>query len=602
MRDIMDALSPSHPARRVVFMKAAQVGATEAGTNWVGYCIHQAPGPFLGVQPTTDLAKRFSQQRVDPLIDECPQLRDLIMPARTRDSGNTVLSKRFTGGQLILTGANSAVGLRSMPARWLFLDEVDAYPGDVDEEGDPIALAEARTRTFGHRRKIFVVSTPTVKGLSRIEREYEVTDQRRYFLPCPFCQAMQWLKFERLRWEEGRPETAQYVCESCDTPIAEHFKTEMLAGGEWRATAESSDPYVVGFHISGLYSPVGWLSWSQIAREWTAAKGNESALKAAKNTLLGETWQERGEAPEWQRLYDRREDFYMGKVPRGGLILTAGVDVQGDRVEIDVWAWGRGLESWLVEHFVVEGSPQLTSTWDRVAVILTQAFPREGGGPPMTISRSAVDSGDGQSTAKVYEFTRKVGSSIAMAIKGVDGFDRSSPVDGPIYVDAKESGKKIRKGAKLWRVSVAVFKSELYRFLRQEAPTDEDLAQGVVHPDGFVHLPKGATAEWVKQLVAEQLVTVIDKRRFSKLEWRKLRDRNEALDLRVYARAALWVLGADRYGAAFWTRLDQGPLKQTMVAPGEPGPETPQPKPPAPKPPSGPTQTFLGGRQKGWLR
>ncbi|MFC3118921.1 phage terminase large subunit family protein [Jhaorihella thermophila] len=185
MRAIMDALGPHHPAKRVVFMKSAQVGATEAGNNWLGYCIHMAPGPILAVQPTVDLAKRLSQQRIDPLIEESPVLRERVAPSRSRDAGNTVLAKRFPGGQMILTGANSAVGLRSMPARWVFLDEVDAYPGDVDGEGDPIALAEARTASFGHRAKLFLVSTPTIKGASRIEREWELTDQNRYHVPCP---------------------------------------------------------------------------------------------------------------------------------------------------------------------------------------------------------------------------------------------------------------------------------------------------------------------------------------------------------------------------------------------------------------------------------
>ena len=187
LREIMDALSPMHPAQRVVVMKAAQVGATEGGNNWIGYVIHHAPGPMLAVQPTVELAKRFSQQRIDPLIEESPALREKVTPARSRDTGNTVLSKEFPGGILVMTGANSAVGLRSMPVRYLFLDEVDAYPPSADEEGEPVALAEARTRTFSWRRKVFLASTPTIKGLSRIEREYEASDQRRFFVPCPQC-------------------------------------------------------------------------------------------------------------------------------------------------------------------------------------------------------------------------------------------------------------------------------------------------------------------------------------------------------------------------------------------------------------------------------
>src|SRR6056297_84429 len=164
MREIMDRLSPGDPTQRVVFMKAAQVGATEAGNNWIGFAIHQAPGPMLAVQPTVELAKRNSRQRIDPLIEESPELRERIKPARSRDAGNTMLSKEFAGGILIMTGANSAVGLRSTPARYIFLDEVDAYPASADEEGDPVTLAEARSLTFAHRRKVFLVSTPTIRG------------------------------------------------------------------------------------------------------------------------------------------------------------------------------------------------------------------------------------------------------------------------------------------------------------------------------------------------------------------------------------------------------------------------------------------------------
>jgi phage terminase large subunit GpA-like protein len=272
MREIMDALSHGRPAQRIVFMKAAQVGATEAGNCLIGYCIHHAPGPILAVQPTVELAKRNSRQRIEPLIEESPALRELVRPARSRDSGNTQLSKDFPGGVLIMTGANSAVGLRSMPARYVFLDEVDAYPASADEEGDPVGLAEARSLTFAHRRKLFLVSTPTIRGVSLIEREYEASDQRRFFCPCPHCGAMQWLRFERLRWEKSRPETAAYWCERCEQAIAEHHKGAMLAAGEWRATAMANDLRTIGFHLSALYSPPGWKSWADIARDKEARR------------------------------------------------------------------------------------------------------------------------------------------------------------------------------------------------------------------------------------------------------------------------------------------------------------------------------------------
>ncbi|AHD01968.1 hypothetical protein METH_15875 [Leisingera methylohalidivorans DSM 14336] len=553
MGEIMDRLSPGDPTQRIVFMKAAQVGATEAGNNWIGFAIHQAPGPMLAVQPTVELAKRNSRQRIDPLIDESPELRERVKPARSRDAGNTMLSKEFAGGILIMTGANSAVGLRSTPARYIFLDEVDAYPASADEEGDPVTLAEARSLTFAHRRKLFLVSTPTIRGMSRIERDYEASDQRRFFVPCPHCGAMQWLKFERLRWEKGQPETAEYHCEGCETPIAEHHKTAMLEAGEWRATATAADPNTVGYHLSALYSPIGWLSWERIVRAWDAAQGSDEAIKAFRNTILGETWVETGEAPDWQRLYDQRERWKPGTVPAGGLFLTGGADVQKDRIEVDVWAWGRGLESWLVDHIVIEGGPDRHEAWGELTDLLGRTWPHERGAH-LNIARLAIDTG--YEAPAVYGWARAQGFAQVSPVKGVEGFNRASPVSGPTYVDATEGGKRLRRGARLWTVAVSTFKAETYRFLRLARPTDEDMAAGAGFLPGTVHLPHWVENEWLKQFVAEQLVTVRTKRGFARLEWQKLRERNEALDCRVYARAAAWIAGADRWTDEKWRDLE----------------------------------------------
>lgn len=447
MREIMDRLSPGDPTQRIVFMKAAQVGATEAGNNWIGFVIHQAPGPMLAVQPTVELAKRNSRQRIDPLIDESPELRERVKPARSRDAGNTMLSKEFAVGILIMTGANSAVGLRSTPARYIFLDEVDAYPASADKEGDPVTLAEARSLTFAHRRKVFLVSTPTIRGLSRIEREYEASDQRRFFVPCPHCGAMQWLKFDRLRWQKGRPATAEYLCEGCERPIAEHHKTRMLERGEWRATATAADPTTVGYHLSALYSPVGWLSWQRIARAHQAARSSDEAMRAFRNTILGETWMEAGEAPDWQRLADRREAWAPGTVPERSLFLTAGADVQKDRIEVDVWAWGRGLESWLVDHLVLEGGPGDPACWQKLTDLLGRTW-EHASGQRMTLARLAIDTG--YETSAVYAWSRQVGFAQVAPVKGVEGFTRTSPVTGPTYVDATVVGQ----AAPPWRAAL----------------------------------------------------------------------------------------------------------------------------------------------------
>jgi phage terminase large subunit GpA-like protein len=600
LKEIMDHLSPSHPCQRVVFMKGAQTGGTEAGNNFLGYVIHHAPGPILAVQPTVELAKRFSQQRVEPLIEASPMLRERIAPARSRDSGNTVLAKTFPGGILVLTGANSAVGLRSMPARYLFLDEVDAYPPSADEEGDPVALAEARTRTFAWRRKVFLVSTPTIRGLSRIEREYEASDQRRYFVACPHCGHRQWLSFERLRWAKGRPETAAYHCEGCEAPIEERHKTAMLAGGEWRATATSADPLTVGFHISSLYSPLGWLSWERIARDWLAAQGSDEAIRSFKNGVLGETWMETGEAPDWQQVHDRRESWSAGTVPQRALFLTAGADVQKDRIEVDVWAWGRGLESWLIDHLVIEGGPGSAPSWAALDALLGRTWEHESG-VLLPLMRLAIDTG--YEAPAVYAWARRAGFAQVAPIKGVEGFNRASPVSGPTYVDATEGGKRLRKGARLWTIAVSTFKAETYRFLRLDRPSED--AAGSGPPAGTIHLPGWIDSEWVKQLVAEQLVTVKTKRGFQKLEWQKLRDRNEALDCRVYARAAAWIAGADRWSERKWAEMERElgvtAAAASTVTASDGVPQREAAERPAERHHDRGRSDWLGGRQRNWF-
>ena len=515
LREIMDALSPGHPAQRVTFMKATQVGATEAGNNWIGFVIHHAPGPMLAVLPTVEMAKRSSRGRIDPLIEDSAALKERVKPARSRDAGNSMLSKEFPGGILVLTGANSATGLRSMPARYIFLDEVDAYPASADEEGDPVTLAEARTTTFAHRRKVFMVSTPTIRGLSRIEREFEASDQRRYYVPCPHCGQMQWLQFERLRWEKDKPDTAMYRCEGCERPIAEHHKTAMLEAGEWRATAAPADARAIGFHLSALYSPIGWKSWAQIAQDWLAAQDSDEMLRAARNTLLGETWVESGEAPDWQRLADRRET-YPSQIPAGGLFLTAGADVQKDRIEVDLWAWGRGGTSWLVDHIVIPGGPDDPACWEALTGLLSRTWVHEHGAV-MTLAKLAIDTG--YESAAVHAWARQQGTAQVAPVKGLEGFNRATPVSGPTFVDATVNGRKLKRGARLWSVATATFKAETYRYLRLERGTEDEAP----NPAGTVHLPDCADSEWLKQLVAEQLVTIRNKRGYARQEWQKMR-------------------------------------------------------------------------------
>jgi len=547
LREIMDCLSPMSPIERTVFMKGAQIGGTECGNNWMGYIIHQAPGPMMSVQPTVEMAKRNSKQRIDPLIEESEVLRKLVRDPRSRDSGNTVLSKDFPGGVLVMTGANSAVGLRSMAARYLFLDEVDAYPGDVEGEGDPITLAMARTRTFA-RRKVFLVSTPKITGMSRIESAYEESDQRKYWVPCPTCREFQILKFAQLRWPKGDPQSAVYVCEHCGQEIRNHQKQSMLARGEWRAGAKG-DGRTAGFHISSLYSPVGWFSWGDAAKQFEQAQKNPALLQVFVNTVLGETWTLLGEAPEWQKLYDRREDYKVGLVPRGGLFLTAGADVQKDRIEVEIAAWGRGKESWSVDYRVFEGDTSRAAVWEKLTGLLNESFTTESG-LELPIMQLAVDSGF--ATIEVYQWARRQGGRV-LVIKG----DSRTPslIGSASPVEVGPMGAKLKRGVRVWPVNSGMAKEELYRWLRQDRPTDEDVAKGIPFPSGYCHFPR-YSEEYFKQITAEQLVTKIVKG-YRRHEWQKMRERNEALDCRVYARAAAGRVGIDRFQEKHWGDLER---------------------------------------------
>jgi len=547
LREIMDCLSPSSPIERTVFMKGAQIGGTECGNNWIGYVIHQAPGPMMAIQPTVEMAKRNSKQRIDPLIEESEVLRALVSDPRSRDSGNTVLSKEFPGGVLVMTGANSAVGLRSMAARYLFLDEVDGYPGDVEGEGDPVNLATARTRTFA-RRKIFMCSTPKITGMSRIEAAYEESDKRLYWVPCPVCREFQTLKFAQLRWPKGETEKVVYVCEHCGQEIQNHQKQSMLACGEWRRTA-GGDGKTAGFHLSSLYSPVGWFAWADAAKQFEQAQKNPALLQVFVNTVLGETWTLLGEAPEWQKLYDRRESYKVGTVPRGGLFLTAGADVQKDRIEVEITAWGRGKESWSVDYRVFEGDTSRPQIWEKLTGLLNESFPTESG-LELPILQLAVDSGF--AAIEVYQWARRQGGRVLV----IKGDSRTPAIIGPASpVEVGPAGAKLKRGVRVWPVNSGMAKEELYRWLRQDRPTDEDIAKGIPFPPGYCHLPR-YSEEYFKQITAEQLVTKIVKG-YRRHEWQKMRERNEALDCRVYARAAAGRVGIDRFQEKHWADLER---------------------------------------------
>jgi phage terminase large subunit GpA-like protein len=540
-RAIMDAVS-DHRVETVVVMSSAQVGKTEILNNLCGYHIHQDPAPILVVQPSVEMGETWSKDRLAPMLRDSPSLKGRVADAKSRTSGNTVRHKTFAGGHLTITGANSAAGLASRPIRILCCDEVDRYDASAGSEGDPVNLAVKRTTTFWNR-KIILVSTPLIAGSSRIEKAYLESDQRRFWIPCPHCSEMQVLKWANVQWSEDDPRTAAYHCVACGAAWTDAQRWVAVRRGEWRAEAEFRG--VAGFHLSELYSP--WRKISETVGDFLRAKSSVDQLKTWVNTALGETWKESGEAPEFERLLERREDFRAAVVPPGGLVLTAGTDAQDDRLETSVWAWAPGFESWLVDHIVTPGSPRDAETWDAWSEVLHRDWPRAGGGV-QRLAKVCVDTG-GRDTAAIYGHLRRIGDARVAGIKGVDSWGQGGLVTGPTLVDATSGGRKLKGGFKLWSVAVSGIKSDLYRRLRLARAEEE-------FPTGWVHLPAWADAEWVKQLVSEELRSVQDRRKFTRQEWHKLRDRNEALDCAVYARAALSLLGADRYGERFWRQLE----------------------------------------------
>lgn len=596
LRQIMDDLSARSTVQEVVVQFAAQLGKSECGMNWLGYIIDNEPGPVMVVQPTTDMAKRFSRQRIAPMLEESPVLRKKVRENRSRDDAATTLMKDFTGGVLVVSGANSAAGLRSMPVRYLFLDEIDAYPLDVDGEGDPVMLAEKRTSTFA-RRKILKVSTPTTRDFSRIEAAYQQTNACQYWVPCPHCDERQPLVWGSnqgfgLRWDKNDdgspdPSSVRYVCRHCGAEIYEHHKPAMLARGVWQPSKAAARPgRQTGYQMSALYAPLGWISWGDIVAQWHEAvtasrQGDVSKLKTFTNTVLAETWEEQGDKVQHHELARRAEDYPLGALPAGTLMLTMGVDVQPDRLEVRTWAYGRSEESWLVDRQVIYGDPNVDesvsdSPWARLTALRRQALPHASG-RQLAPEACAIDTG-GHNTQAVYHYCRTHAAEHVLAVKGASQANR--PIVGkPSTVDVSWRGKTLPRGLKLWIVGTDTAKHLLYGRLRLQQPGP-----------GYVHLPAALKiTDEFEQMTAERLATKYVKGH-PKLEWFKPAGRrNEALDCAIYAYAAACYLGIQTMREPGWARREEriAPRMPDLFAqPAAQSPELPaaDPTPPRPAP------------------
>ena len=519
LREIMDQLSATSPTQRIVLRFASQLGKTEVGLNWIGYVMHHAPGPMLVVLPTLEVRKRWVRQRLDPLLTSTPVLRDLFDARSKRDSGNAEDLKDFPGGMLVIGGANSPASLASMPIRYVLCDEVDRFPWEAGKEGDPLGLIDERTKTVP-RRKTLLVSTPTVAGLSRIDDEYQASDQREYQVPCPHCGTRQVLRWTHPDGGRGliRSEatgTVRYRCTACDQAIDEYHKTAMLAAGLW--IPQHPTRPVRGYALNGLYSPIGLgFTWAELWDQWQDCQHDTAKLKRFVNTTLGETWEEQGDSLDPLRLMGRLED-YPDQVPAG--LRTVGVDVQKDRLELTVVDWGEGEQAWVQDHIILPGDTALQSVWDDLDAELRELRP------------AAVCVDSGYNTSHVHAFI--AAKPWCFATKGMPGPHR------PIVEDERRRRQRLRhkrrRSEEIYLIGVDAAKALLYARVKLLVPGP-----------GFIHFPNRAAFddEYFAQLAAEKLVTKVRGSR-AHAEWVQTRSRNEALDCLVYALAAARLSGKD---------------------------------------------------------
>lgn len=533
----MDAVTdPS--IREVWVMKSAQIGWTEICLNVLGYFVDQDPSPMLLVQPTLEIAEAFSKDRLAPMVRDTPALRGKIADPRSRDSGNTLLHKTFPGGHITLGGANSPSGLASRPIRVVIFDEVDKYPASAAASGDPIALGKKRTTAFWNR-KVLAGSTPTIKGSSRVEHGFNGSDQRYYFVPCPKCGEFQRLVWAQVKWTEYglQAHEAVYQCSFCAELLSDGDRRSMLAAGEWRGTKPFNG--IAGFHVNELMSP--FVSISEMAVGFLEAKKLPETLQAFINESLGETWEDKGETLDAANLLARRESYTATSLPPGVVLLTAGTDVQDDRLEITIWGWGADEEAWRVEHIVLRGDPGQSQIWNEHDDILRRRFQTDDG-RSLVIEACCIDSG-GHFTEQVYRYCARRKRFRVWAIKGIGGPGRL------VWPRRPTRGAKV--SVDLWLVGVDTIKEVIYGRLRKVSEPGP----------GYVHFDADTEQDWFDQLTSETVVySQHQGRRIRRWKPKSTGIRQEALDCAVYAYAAMVGRGgADllRARAANTTKAEQ---------------------------------------------
>jgi phage terminase large subunit GpA-like protein len=588
LREIMDTIS-SPDYQRVLIVKCSQSAGSESLINAIGYYIDQEPSSILVIQPNVEpMAKDFSKDRLAPLFRDTAQLRGKVKDPRARDSGNTVLHKEFPGGHVTVAGANSPAGLASRPIRIVLADELDRWGASAGSEGDPLALAEARQTTFRHRKKLVIVTSPGNEGESRAEKEWPLTDQRHLYVPCPYCgheQPLEWRDSGgkpgikpstgdyRLTWEKveidgavvHKPETAGYCCRDCGVVIEEKHKHWMVRHGKW--VKHNPTSRYAGFHISGLIATLGD-RWTELAAKWLEVKDDAERRKPFYNTKLGLLYVASMGDIDTNALGARREEW-DGEVPAFVGVLTAAIDVQGDRIEMEVRGWGDKEESALVRLERFYGDPEEDDVWNRARATLDREWAHEAGAN-MTIAACMVDSGYKQDA--VFRFVKSMPGRNVFASKGVE--NAKAPLSRVTRAN--------RDGVKVFNINPTTFKEVLFQRLKRRTPGRGYMRFGSEQKTG-------ADDSYFLQFAAEERIVEFVKSRPKVRYVNPGKKRNEAIDLYVGTLAALRARGAivfEHLGEKAKDLQEQGAkilaAAEQAKADGR-DPSTAPPVPPAPR-------------------
>tara|TARA_R100001594_G_scaffold37437_1_gene67721 strand:+ start:1605 stop:3473 length:1869 start_codon:yes stop_codon:yes gene_type:complete len=542
-KGIMDAIT-NPDIEQVTVMKSARVGYSKILNHIIAYHIHQDPCSIMVVQPTIQDATGYSKEEVAPMIRDTNCLQGLVSDAKSKDSTNTLLQKQYPGGTLSLVGANSATGFRRVSRRIVLFDETDGYPPSAGSEGDQIKLGIKRTEYFWNR-KIVAGSTPTIKDFSRIEKLFNQTDQKRYYVPCPDCGHMQYLKWPNIRWQDNDPDTAAYACEECGVLIPHNKKRWMVERGEWRSTQLGNGKHV-GFHIWAAYSYSPNASWSNLVEEFLESKQDPEQLKTWINTTLGETWEdEYASKVGAEALMERAGEakYEQGVPPEEALVLCMGCDVQDDRLSMSVWGIGRNEEMFLVDRKVIYGSPARADLWKQMDEVLMSKYKCQDG-YELKIESSAIDTG-GHYTQEVYQYVRERSQLGLIGIKGI-GLKGKPPLGKPTTQDITFSGKALKKGVKLFPVGVDVIKTTLHNKLR-----DAEIGKG------YIHFYPTITPDYFEELTAERQILRYKNGYQERIWVKKSSARNEALDEAVYAWAAFQRFKQKYDRRTMWDQLEK---------------------------------------------